>query len=255
MRVMREIAIDQDWKGNAWRTRTSGDGSVSATAGILTTSSSAGSQSMMDFFVPVLAGMRVEVDVLGQWVSGTAGVYLDAINATGTATLQQLHEITDKNDWRTVSVGYTVPQITTMTFIRVVIGVPSIPAGNAKWQLPVIRIGNGFGAPICIARGLVRMNAGPTVDLHPSFVSHGVTSVAFNGTDTVTVTLEHQLMSSPQNVRPIVQVSGTSDAFVVPVAGAVTAGVTPTFTIKWATGAAFANVSAGGFFAFFSVWL
>lgn len=253
---MREFLIDQDWRGNAWRPRTSGDGVVdrTTTPGLLATSSSAGSASMLDLYIPVLPGMRIEVTALGLWVSGKVGVYLDEIDAVGAFANKAAIERTAGPDWLPYTVAWTVPKITTIKFVRVVIGVTTGNAGNAKWQLPIVRIGGAYGAPIVIARGLVRVNAGPTVDLHPNYVSHGVASVAFNGTDTVTVTLDHGVMDAP-DVLPIVHVHGTTDKAAVPVAGPVVPGVAPTFTIKWSDGAAFVNVAAGGWFASFQLEL
>jgi hypothetical protein len=255
---MRELLIDQDWRGTAWRVRATGAGVVNAVNGILTTTSGAGDASMLDYFVPILPGMRVEVEALGQWVSGLAGIYIDEIDGgTGAAAIKQQNEMTARNDWRPVAVAYTVPQITTAKFLRIVIGVTTAQAGSAKWQLPIIRIGRGFGAPICLARGLLRVTNG-VPDWHPNFTSFGMHVVApvFNGSDTMTVTLDHQLMGTPQNERPIVHCSGVSDHATVPVAGgvAVVAGV-GTFLVKWSTGAAFENIAAVTRFAMLSVWL
>lgn len=252
---MRELLIDQDWRGTAWRTRITGDGVVSPVNGILTTTSSAGSASMLDMFVPILPGMRIEVSALMQWVSGKAGIYIDEMDSGGAFANKSAIEVTARNDWRRITTVWTVPQITTVKFVRIVIGVTTGNAGSAKWQLPIVKIGGAYGTPICIARGLVRVNAGPTVDLHPNYVSIGVASVAFNGSDTVTVTLDHQVMDSPQDVLPIVHVHGTTDKAALPVAGPVVpnGGGSPTFTIKWSDGAAFVNVAAGGWFASFEV--
>lgn len=244
------ILIDPNYAGNGWKKRQTGAAVVTAATGVLTTTAGAGEQALMDYYVPATPGMRVEASAIGRWISGVGGIYLDTVNNAGTATNVETLAATQQNDFRRYQVDYTIPLIPINTFLRVTVGVPS-GVGDMRWHSPVISIDRGYGVPIVIARGLLSL-AGGGVSLNTSFRSHGVQSVAFNGTDTVTVTLEHAVMTSPSD-RPLVTVSGTPDDFLIPLAGTVGGSTNGTFLIKWTNGAAIQNVSAGTRFAFFEV--
>src|SRR5919106_6558236 len=71
--AMIDVLLDQEWRGNAYRQVVSGDGVVSESAGILTTSTALGLAAQQKFFwLPIMPGQIVEVTVLARAI--TAGV-------------------------------------------------------------------------------------------------------------------------------------------------------------------------------------
>lgn len=250
--VWTEVSLDKRWGYNApsgaggslnsWEYRNSGAGVVSSAGDILTTSSSAGDASMVDYYIPVLPGQTIEVSVLGRLVSGAAGVYIDAINYNGSFSPRESRKL-NFADWKEVKLRYTMPIKADSQFVRVVIGVVTADTGHAEWQLPSIRVCGGLASQIIMARGLIHLQAGTPV-MHPTMMHFGVASLAFNGTDTLTVTLVHDIMGNP-SIRPILLVNGTLDNPLVPLAGTIDPSVSPpTFKIKWSNGTAFQNVAA-----------
>lgn len=252
MSVCTDILIDQDWRGNGWLSETSGDGAVSNASGILTTTGTTG-QAQRSFFVPISPGATVEVESLARLVSGTAGIYLYLVNNTKTGTLAA-SAVATVDDWKKYNVNYTVPysQTSDTLFILVRFGVEASGAGDARFQTPVIRVGRGIGMPLCIARGLIQQSGSPS--LVTTRANHGIASLAFNGSDTVTVTLQHAVpINGP---LPIVQLSGTSGQPTrIPLVGAFTGGTSPTVAIVWTNGTALQNVSASATFVYITVWV
>lgn len=250
-----DIPLDHAWAGAGWRDRTGGASVVSVSGGILTTESVGTSDpAFRDYYVPILPGQRVDIEVWARMVSGEVGIFLDQIDHDGDISLVDSVYL-DAADWKLYRVGYTAPQkSTTKSHLRVGFGVRTADVGEGEWFHPVIRTTGGYGSPLVIARGLVRLVDG-SVDLHTNFPHHGVSSVAFNGTTTVTVNLDHEIMASPQNVRPLVFVTPSfdQDTLWVPMVGQIATGATPSFQIKWTDGTSTQTVSTGDYFAWFMV--
>lgn len=256
---MIDVSIDKNFALPAWRTRATGAGVVAVAGAVLSTSSIAGDISMRDCYVPVIPGQTVELEVYARTLTGTgAGIFFDLVphNAAAFTTPEKVLLESTHDDWRRYRLAYTVPHKTPAgSFLRVSLGVPTALAGSAQYLAPVIRTRGGYGTPLVLARGLIRLEAG-VVSVHPNFPSHGIAGVAYNGVDTITVTLDHELMTAPENVRCLVHVSGTPDQAALPLAGFVAAGAAPTFQIKWTDGAAFKAINAvGNHYAFVTVTL
>lgn len=249
---MIDIAISQDFTGTGWKKRISGAGTINIAGGVAHCTASANESALLDYYIPVVPGMIVEMEVYAQLLAGTALVAFDAVDHNSGAWTSPDVVHLDSADWKRYHLRATVPmQASAKQFLRAVVGVPTAPSGEAKFAMPVVRTMGGYGQPIIMARGLLRVEGG-AASLHPDFPSYGM-SVARTAVDTVTVTLSHQLPTAPANARALVYASGTPDQAAIPLAGNVAAGAAPTFLVKWSDGAAFANISAGSWYAFLRV--
>lgn len=257
---LTEMLINPAFAGGEWRTAKSAPATVSVNSdGVLTCSGGVGEFAFLDHYTPAVPGMRFEFDVYARKVSGDAtgsGIYLEAVNDAGSGSIPNQME-PSVADWVRYTTNYSVPYIgpPVSPFVRIRLGVKSANIGNIQFHSPSIRYARAYGTPITIARGVVNLvNGTPTVNT--THASHGITSVAFNGTDTVTVTLSVALPTLNGGVLPHVLCTGTADNAVgIPVAGLVTGGAAPTFLIKWTNGATFENVSSGTWRAYFQVEL
>lgn len=246
---MNTLAISQDFSGTGWRKRTAGTGAVTIASGVASCVGVGDGVAVLDYYIPVQPGMRVEVDIFAQKASGTAALAFDQIDHNSSSWTQADNILLDGTDWQFYHLSATVPlKSAAKKFLRLTMGVPSALAGSAKFTLPVIRTTRGFGGPLTIAAGLISVASG-TAALDAKVPSFGM-AVERTDANTVTVTLDHQMPSSPEDVRPRIFLTGTTDNEEIPVASAVTEGATPTFLVKWSTGAAFADVSSGTWYAY-----
>lgn len=245
---MLDLAIGRDWEGTTWIDSTSGGGAVSVTDSILTTTAAAAGVAVRRMQFPATPGMRIEVDFQARYVSGAAtgtGVFIELIDFDGTdlATNAARVDITG-DDWKRYHIAFTVPldQSATERFVRITFGVKDVLGGDARFQLPSIRVSRAYGAPLVVARGVVRLATGvvSVLSWHPSM---GIASVAFNGTTTVTVTLNHSIHSTVLT-DPQIIITPCGAGALTPIRQSITRGATPSFNVRWTDGAAIQNVSA-----------
>lgn len=243
-----DLAIGRDWDGTAWIDSTSGGGAVSVTDSILTTTAAAAGVAVRRIQFPATPGMRIEVEVQARYVSGAAtgtGVFIELIDYDGTdlATNAARVDLKD-NDWKRYHIAYTVPldQSVTERFVRITFGVKDTLGGDARFQLPSIRFSRSYGVPLVVARGVVRLASGVVSVLtwHPSM---GIASVAFNGTTTVTVTLNHSIHSTVLT-DPQIQITNCGAGALTAIRQSITRGATPSFNVRWTNGTAIQNVAA-----------
>lgn len=241
---MVDILLDKDWRGNAWQGNVSGDGAHSATAGILTTTSTTGVAERR-MWIPVEPGAVVEAEVMARAVSGTTHLWLGTATHSVLSATGSQKSITSP-DWQPYVVSYHVPlsEPSDSKFIVVRCGVlaPGTP-GDGRYQLPSIRVGRSIGVPIIIARGVISLATG-TPSLLTDRANHGIASLAFNGTDTLTITLLHpQPAGGPKPSFFITGEKGQPTR--IPLSGTYTGGATPTIQVQWTDGATIQNVSTG----------
>lgn len=241
------LALDLDWTAAPWVDRLVGAGVTAVANGVLTTTGGVGDAAFRDFWLPVLPGMRVEVEFMARKVSGDptgTGLFFDLLahDQTAIALVEQVD--ISGNDWKQYKAAYTVPLNTPALarFLRLGFGVRTAFIGDARFQLPIVRVGRGFAVPVVLARGLARVTGG-VASLLAGFPSFGVASVAFNGTTTLTVNLSHAIPSNP-SLRPLVHLNAGGNHFFLPIVATVAAGAAPSFTVVWSNGAAIQNVNA-----------
>jgi hypothetical protein len=239
---MIPIVIDQKFS-NGWLKRLSGSGNITVTNGVLKCTGTDSDQAMMDYWIPVLPGQKVEAEIMARNLIGDVRIALDLVDYIGNVGLTEYIKVKG-TEWRRYKLSLVVPLSATQTYVRLVLGKWGTVSSNhdGEYKNPIVRISYGYGSSIVLARGLIRLIDG-VVDIHPNFTSFGISSVSFNGTDTVTVTLDKPLHN---NMRPIVLVTGTTDKTLIPLAGSVSGGSPSTFQIKWTNGTTIQNVSSGG---------
>lgn len=242
--MMTDLLLDKNWQGNAWQSSNTGDGSNSVSSGILSTSSTTGTAERR-MWVPVQPGAIIEAEVLARAESGTVHLFLHtATHSTISSTGSQV--VITSPDWRLYRVSYIVPlsepQDTKFIVARFGVLAPGT-AGNGRYQLPTVRVGRSIGTPIVIARAEIQLASG-TPSLLTDRVNYGIASLAFNGTDTLTVTLLHpQPAGGP---KPLILVTGEKGQPTrIPLKGTYTGGATPTIQIQWTNGTAIQDVSSG----------
>jgi hypothetical protein len=248
---MMPVIIDKNFD-KGWTTRLSGTGNITVNNGVLKCTGTGSDQAMMDYWIPVLPGQKVEAEVMARNLNGDVRIALDLIDYRGDGYQAQTEYVkVTSPEWRRYKLSLVVPLSATQQYVRLVLGKWSSVASNhdGEYINPIIRISHGYGVGIVLARGLIRLING-VVDIHPNFTSFGISNVTFNGTDAVTVTLERPVFHS---IRPIIMVSGTPDNKLIPLGGNFTGGNPSTFLIKWTNGTAIQNVSTGSYYVFVTV--
>lgn len=241
------IAFDRLWRGNGWREGKTGAAVVSEADGVLTCEAAAGELAYRNLWLPAMPGMEIAAGCLARVTTpgSNVGIFLDVLD----------HDVTDisvnaaradfaVDDWRPYALLYKVPDSASIVerFVRMFWGV-KVGAGAAQLMMPWIRVGRTDGAPLVIARGKVRL-VNNVVSLLATYLSLGVTSVAFNGTTTVTVTLDHAIPAGPgDTVLPVVKLTDAGNHWFTPKVTGFTGGAAPTFTVQWTNGAALQNVA------------
>lgn len=248
---MIPVIIDKNF-GKGWITRLTGTGNITVNNGVLKCMGTGSDQAMKDYWIPVLPGQKVEVEVMARNLSGDVRIALDLIDYTGSTAQTEYVKVTSP-EWRRYKLSLVVPLSATQQFVRLVLGKWRTvnTTHDGEYRNPIVCISHGYGSSVVLARGLITLKNG-VVDIHPDFTAFGISNVTFNGTDTVTVTLERPVY---QSVRPIVMVSGTPDNNLIPLGGSVVGGNPSTFLIKWTNGTAIQNVSTGNYYVFVTVTL
>ena len=246
---MMPVIIDKNFT-KGWLTRLSGTGNITVTNGVLKCTGTGSDEAMRDYWIPVLPGQKVEVEVMARNLSGDVRVALELIYYAGGIGQKEYVKVKG-SDWRRYKLSLIVPLSATQQYVRLVLGKwGSVnTTHDGEYRDPIVHISHGYGSGIVLARGLIRLLNG-VVEIHPGFTAFGISNVTFNGTDTVTVTLERAFKPS---MCPIVHVSGTTNNSLIPVAGDVNGGDPSTLKIKWTNGTGFQNVSTGVYYAFVTV--
>ena len=226
---------------NGWVERSSGSGAVTVADDVLSCSGSGTDTAMKDYWLPALPGQVVEFSCLARHSGDEARIAIDNVDYSGNFVNLDWINVTG-SEFRRYKLRCIVPYDSSYGWVRVVLGKWGTMSVSyaADYKDPSLAVGAGFASAAVLALGLIRLQAG-VVDLHPTFRSYNIAAVSFNGTYTVTVTLETPCYAS---MRPLVFVSGTPDACYMPLAGSFTAGSPTTFIVKWTDGTAFVNVSA-----------
>jgi len=249
---MYDIAIDRLWTADPWQINTLGGASVNSVSGdILTVTAAASGHAYRHLWLPVIPGMRIESEVWGRYLSGApigTGMFVDLLDHDATNVLANRQRLDFAgDDWKRYHLSYTVPldQSPTARFARIHYGVKDTLGGDARLQLPQLRISRAYGVPIVIAKGFFRLTNGALQSLSFETPSLGVASMAFNGSTTVTVTLTHSWPAGPGPViRPNILLTPSGNHFYIPIASAWTGGATPSFDVRWSNGTSIPNVSA-----------
>lgn len=238
---MMPVFIDKNFS-QGWITRQTGAGALTVTGGVLKCTGSGTDSAIRDYYVPVTPGQVVEVEIFARALNGDVRIALDVVAFDGSAVDFTEYVKVTNAEWRKYKLRTTVPYNSTKGFVRLVCGkwASVTTTFDGEYQSPVISVSDGLGNGIVLASGLIRIVSG-TADALPSFRAYGIQSVSFNGTDTLTVTLDK---SVNPNMRPNIQVTGTPDVSFIPLAGNFTGGASPTFLIKWTNGTAIQNVAS-----------
>ena len=250
---MSNLAISQDFSGTGWRKRLAGSGAVTITSGVARCTGIGDGVATLDYYIPVLPGTVVSVEMWARALSGTAVIELSRIDAAGASWTTADTVTLTGSALRKYRLTAVVPyQTSAKPFIRLTMGVGSAVAGDAEYTFPLIHMDGSSGVPVTLARGFVRVEGG-VASLPPNFLAHGVSAVDRIDATTVKVSLVQPLPSTPQNVRPLILVTGTPDKPWIPVAGSILTGSAPRFLMNWTNGTAFQDISATNVYASFEV--
>lgn len=120
---------------------------------------------------------------------------------------------------------------------------------------PFIKINDtSLGQPQTIAMGLLKLegSTNPTnLEIVSTYRHFGIKSATFDPTTKeITVTLERRVIP---NFRPIIQVTGTYENNIFPLAGNFQNGENPTFKVVFSNGTTRSSLSSGTFYFFVEV--
>jgi len=248
------LPVSQDFT-QGWNEVVAGNGIVSITDNIFTSKGTEDDEAKRNYWLPIKPGQIIEVECFAKSNNGNEGrVAVDLCDYDGSFSLANYISF-DSQEWQLYKLKVVVPYNTTYIYARAVFG--KWASTHWDWDVsyhsPIIKVSEGYGTPVLIAYGLIRLING-AVDIHPTFRSFGIESVEFNGTDTVMIYLKNNLWHSN---RPIVHVTGTSECTNsrIPVAGDVANNDPNSIKIKWSDGTQFVDVSSGNYYAFLSVFM
>jgi hypothetical protein len=194
---------------------TSGDGVVNITNGVLTTTSTAGSNSKITKFLFVNPGETIRVSCMAKRLSGTA---IGGI-AFSVGGAERGRVFADKDDWSEISCEYSAPAyLSEATTLAVDVGVFTSEYGSVKYADPRIEIRNStMGTMRSIAAGLIGVASG-VPSLNTSFVTFGISNLTYNaGTQSLTFNVRRS--SGASYTSPIILIgnNGGGAAGAIPI--------------------------------------
>lgn len=251
---MMSVFVDQDFT-QGWSERITGDGQVSVNNGVLTCKGSGrGDAAFREYHLPVQPGQEFEIEILARKKLGEPRVSVDLVRAEGGFDLLDYIQV-NSSEWSKHRLKVTIPYNTTHEFIRVSFGKWGSRDDKAEGEFrnPIIKTNTGLGTNLTLATGLLRAYNNVFTIHSEKFRAYGIDSVSYNASKkTVTVNLKHNI---PDDMRPVIIVSGTNDSALIPLAGKFTGGSNSNFEIKWTNGTEFVDISAQTVYVYLHVFM
>lgn len=210
---MTALNFGKDWE-SVVQTAT-GDGVVDISSGVLTTTSSGGSNSKVTKFLFVNPGETIRISCMSKRISGFESGGGIAIAVAGA---ERARVYADKTDWAEISCEYSAPPyLSEATVLAVDIGVFTSEAGSVKYADPRIEIYNTtMGAMRSIAAGLVSVALG-VPSLSTTFVTFGISNLNYTGGGANALTFNVRRSSGASYTSPMIMIgnNGGGDAAAV----------------------------------------
>lgn len=228
-----------------------GSGQVSVENGVLkTTGTKNGDRALKAFYMNNKGVTKIKVSVLARAVSGVASIALDGGNSYISTSNIAIAETSSKS-WTKLELEAFVPD--SFSVCKITIGRFAGQNEQSETYFKNIVIESEdqmLGVPKVLAQGLARIQNG-VATLRPAYRSFGISKIEYLPSTKETVLyLDSPIVSGEYGTYPIVNITGTQDNFIIPLAGGFNG---KEIYVKYTDGTQFIDISDKTVYFSFSV--